>query len=143
MKTGKRHLVGLAILSLLPATMTVAPQAQAPQKTAGQAYIEYRAALDRARTFDDIRPYMESLPVGTRVDSEKVLANLKATSARVRSPKVVAERHTPGGAIVSVEGVNAANAKTSADVHLIEERGVWKMPFPSTALVRIPRLSLG
>jgi hypothetical protein len=141
MKTRTSQLVRLAILSLLPGMMTVSPQAQASQKTAGQAYIEYRAALDRARTFDDIRPYMESLPVGTRVDAEKVLANLKATSARVRSPKVVAEQHTPSGAVVSVEGVNAANAKTSADVHLIQERGVWKMPFPSTALVRIPRSS--
>jgi hypothetical protein len=113
-----------------------APSAPSPQ-TASQFYLEYRAAFDRAKTLEDILPFMtaqkrqqaEAMPAILR---DLGLESMKATET-VTGVKILKEESTPTGVTLTVESVRAAQRKTGVvtvakgTLTIVKEGGAWKI----------------
>ena len=105
------------------------PQAQA--KTATQFYKEYLVAFEKAKTIDDILPFMtaenrkqaEATPKDER---DKMFGMIKILSHH--DVNVLKEEHSADGkTILSVEGIDADKAKGTGKVTLVKEGSAWKI----------------
>jgi len=120
---------GLAILLAIAATGSIL--AAQDQKTASQFYIDYRAAFDKARTVDELLPFMsaesrkqvEATPAADRV---KMFELMKAMG-KVTNLKIVKETKTADGATLNAEGLDADKKKTTGIISIIKEGGAWKV----------------
>jgi hypothetical protein len=117
--------------SLMLALLSTAALAQQPAQTASQFYMKYRAAFDKAKTVDDILPYMakenraqvEATPAA---DREKMFGMIKIMNT-LTGVKILKEERTADGATLTVEGVDADKKKSTGTVTVIKEAGEWKV----------------
>ena len=118
------------LLALAFAGVTVWAQTQ--QKTPSQFYMDYRAAVDKAGTLEEILPYlsteirqpMETIPAAQR---PRMLQAFKAMRGSVTNFKVVKEIPTGNGATLNVEGLNPEQKKTMGTIQIVKEQGQWKI----------------
>ena len=122
---------GVLVLSVL--VMAPSPlAAQATQKSASAFYLEYRAAFLKAKTPEEVMPYMaarnrqqfEKTPPEAR---PKMFAMMKAALDGLANVKVVEEETTEDGVTLSVEAIDANKKKRTGTVELIKEGGAWKI----------------
>lgn len=120
---------GLAILLAIAATsMILAAQ---DQKTASQFYMDYRAAFDKAKTVDELLPFMSAesrkqVEATPAVDRAKMFELMK-TMGKVTNLKIVNETKTADGATLSAEGLDPDKKKTTGTISIIKEGGAWKL----------------
>ncbi|MCC7009946.1 MAG: DUF4878 domain-containing protein [Acidobacteria bacterium] len=107
--------------------------AQAPaagEKTASQAYLEYRAAFEKAKKVEDLLPYMaaarrkdiESTPAGER---GKMFEMIKMFDTN-RNVKILKETRSGATATLSVEGTDEGQ-KATGTITMVREGTAWKV----------------
>ena len=127
-RTGVRRFVAVVVSWLAGASLLAAAQ-QGPATT---AYLNYRAAVARAATIDDVRPLLakeglarlEGTPQAQR---PMMLGLLKDLSAGVTNVRVVKETIVGDRATLKVEATDASSkAPARATVEMAREAGAWK-----------------
>ncbi len=126
-----RHVVRLAAACVVMAIVAAPVAAQKPEQTVSQFYMTYRTAFDKAKTIDELLPYM----------SKETRAQVEATPAAERpkmfgvikimgtltNVKIVKEEKTATGATLTVEGVDSDKKKTTGTIEVVKENGAWKI----------------
>jgi hypothetical protein len=122
----------LAALLVAGAAFATSAQPAASYKNGTEFYLAYRAAFTKAKTIDDILPWMTK----ARVDE------MKKTPAAQRAQmfgmikemddhtniKVLKETPKGAGAELQVEASSASSkSKSTATVTLVKEAGAWKL----------------
>jgi hypothetical protein len=126
----KKLLVWLAPLVIAIAAM-VTTAAQPASQTASEFYVEYRAALAKAKAIEDLSPYMskemkakvESTPAAER---PKMFEFVKQMSASMTNVKVLKETKTAEGVTLTVEGMDGTD-KMTGQIRIVKENDAWKM----------------
>jgi hypothetical protein len=124
------------LLVAWPHAQGTKPVAAPHPQTATEFYLEYRAVFDKARTLDEILPFMtaqkrqeaKAMPAMVR---QFGLESLKSTK-NDNNVTVLREDQTVTGATLAVEGVRPPRGKTAAavvkgTVTLVKESGAWKI----------------
>jgi hypothetical protein len=125
------RLASLSIGMAVAASVTLA-QTKGGAETGAQFYMKYRAAFDKAKSFEDIAPFMSAksrkeMEARSADDRKKVFGLAKMLGA-VQSPKVVKEEKTADGATLTVEGIDPMDSKkTTGTIKLVRENGSWKL----------------
>jgi hypothetical protein len=123
-------LLSLAIMALLiPAAMPA--HAQPPGQTAADFYLAYRTVFDKAKSVDELLPYMatatrakvEATPAEERAEMFDMIKTFDTT----RSIKVLKEAKTETGVTLTVEGVDEDGAKLKGTIEIVKENGAWKL----------------
>jgi hypothetical protein len=128
MRGARLFAVGLVILVAGAAAVLAAGE---PAKSPTQAYLDYHAAVLRARTLSEVLPYLSAAYRGMlesrpKKDHPVWLERLKE-SANVTDLKIVKE--TIAGDKCTLEGT-ATSARGNAvhgKVNLVKEGGAWKL----------------
>jgi hypothetical protein len=118
---------------LVPALLMVLASAPtlALQQTASQFYLGYRAAFAKAKSIDDLLPFMsqervEQVKATPAADRAQMFEMIKMMDT-VTDVKVVKETKSAKGATLSVEGLDEHQKKATATVELIKEGAAWKL----------------
>jgi hypothetical protein len=118
--------------SVLLVTSAVAPLfAQNAGQTASQFYLAYRAAFDKAKSIEELLPFLskqsadrvKATPAGERPKMFELMKMMGTLTA----VKVLKETKNGDGATLSVEGVDADKAKTKGTIEIVKEGGAWKL----------------
>jgi hypothetical protein len=119
-----------ALAALTAAVHTPVPQAQG-EKTATQFFLEYRAAFEKAKSMDEILPFMvkerRDDMVKTPAPERKKKFERMQMMSDARNVKVVSETKTDKGVELSVEGVDAQKQKATGRIQVVREGGSWKI----------------
>jgi len=124
----RRAAACLAVLLLAAAAVT---PVLAQKDTPTQFYTKFREAFDKAKSIDDLLPYM----------SKQNVDQVKATPEKDRAPmfemmhemgvvknlKVTKETKTATGATLQAEGLGPDGAATHGTIEIISEGGAWKV----------------
>jgi hypothetical protein len=126
-------------LALFVATMVAlaaAPgAAQTPTstyKTAGEYYLAYREAFVKAKTVDELAPWMsksrrDQIAKETPADRKEMFDMIKMFDDRTNI-KVVKESATATGAELQVEGISAeSKSKGTGVITLVKEGTAWRV----------------
>ena len=116
------------------ATMLVAGvvTAAAPaDQTASQFYLAYRAAFDKAKSIDELLPFMakknvEQVKATPEAQRAQMFGMIKEMGA-LTNVKIVKEAKSGDGATLSVEARGPDKAKTSGTIEILKEGGAWKL----------------
>jgi len=106
--------------------------AQTTAKTPAEAYLGYRAALLKARSLDDLRPWFSKDGVsklGSLPADQKgmMLEMIKDMSGAITNVKVVGEDIKGDTATLRVEGTDTGDKSVKkATVDIVREGGSWK-----------------
>jgi hypothetical protein len=127
--TSRALLVCLAIVS----AGLSRPAAQAPAgQTATQFYVAYRQAFDKARTIDELLPWMaeknrNQVAETPAADRAQMFGMMKAMGT-ITDLKVVKEDRQPdGSAVLTCEAMDPDHKKTTGKVTIVKESGGWKV----------------
>jgi hypothetical protein len=106
--------------------------AQKPAQTASQFYLKYRAALEKAKTVDDVLPYLAKENRGQiektpAADRAKMFELIKMMSNQTGVKVLKEERAADGSVTLAVEGVDADKKKNTGKVTIMKEGGEWKV----------------
>ena len=123
-----RLVIAALLLSLSASSLAFAQKEQ----TASQFYMKYRAAFDKAKTIDEILPYMakenkaqvEATPAADRAKMfEMVKMMSKLTDVKI----VKEERSADGGATLTVTGTDMDKHASTGKVTIVKESDGWKV----------------
>lgn len=126
------HLACTAALVVALAAAGAAQTATSTYKTAGEFYLAYRAAFVKAKTIDELTPWMSKMrrdQIGkeTPADRKEMFDMIKAFDDRTNI-KVVKESATASGAELQVEGISAeSKAKGTGVITLVKEGTAWRV----------------
>ena len=124
------RLASLSIVMAMAASVTLA-QTKGGSETGAQFYMKYRAAFDKAKSFEDIAPFMSAKSnkdMGSKsADERKKMFGLVKMMSAVKDLKVLKEEKTTEGATLTVEGVDMMAQKTTGTIKLVRENGSWKL----------------
>jgi hypothetical protein len=121
--------------AMLVAVLTVQAAvtgAQPAAKTPSEAYLGYRAALLKAKSLDDLRPWFSKdgvAKLGSLPADQKgmMLEMIKDLSSAITNVKVVGEDIKGDTATLRVEGTDSGDKSTKkASVDIVREGGTWK-----------------
>jgi hypothetical protein len=120
----------VAVLLAFAAAGTIAVAAQT-QKTASQFYMDYRAAFDKAKSVDELLPFMSAESrkqvEGTPAPERAKMFELMKTMGKVTNLKIVKETKTADGATLTAEGLDPDKKKTTGTINIVKENGAWKL----------------
>jgi hypothetical protein len=116
-------LIAAFVLSAIPATA---------QKTATQFYMDYQAAFAKAKTIDEIMPFMakarvdemKATPAGER---GKMFEFIKMMAAEHKNVKVTKETKTPTGYTLDVTATTSDKKTATGTVDIVNEGGAMKI----------------
>jgi hypothetical protein len=102
-----------------------------PAQTATQFYMKYRAAFDKAKTVDEILPYMSKanraqVEATPAADRAKMFEMIKMVGM-LTDLKVLKEEKAADGATLTVEGIDMDKKKSSGKVSIVKEGADWKV----------------
>jgi hypothetical protein len=117
-------------VAVLLAGLAVAP-AFAQNQTASQFYLAYRAAFDKAKSVDELLPYLaktsadqvKATPVAER---GQMFQMMKAMGA-LTDVKILKEAKSGEGATLTAEGIGPDKKKTTGTIEIVKEGGAWKV----------------
>lgn len=126
-----RQLVSWSILALLTVVFLAPASTTAQGKTAQQFYQEYVAAFAKAKTIDDILPFMaaenrkqaEATPKAERDKMFEMIKMFGHTDIKV----IKEEKGADGGTVLSVEGVDADKKTSTGQITIVKEGTAWKI----------------
>jgi hypothetical protein len=116
-------LIAAFVLSAIPATA---------QKTATQFYMDYQAAFAKAKTIDEIFPFMakqrvdemKSTPAAERA---KMFEFVKMMASEHQNVKVTKETKTPTGYTLDVSATTSDKKPATGTVEIVTEGGAMKV----------------
>jgi hypothetical protein len=132
MTSSRRRFVSCAPLLALAFAATLSAQPTGTYKTGGEYYLAYRAAFMKAKTIDEIVPWMskqrrDQVAKESPADRKEMFDMIKAFDDRT-NVKVLKETPTGSGAELQVEGVSAeSKAKGTGVITLVKEDGAWRI----------------
>jgi hypothetical protein len=126
--------VTLALAGVMVSLAGVATHTQAPapaQQTATQFYMAYRAAFDKAKSIDELFPYLssknrEEAEATPAADRAKMFEVIKMMGA-LTDVRVIKEARTADGATLTVEALDSEKKKATGTVEIVKEGGAWKV----------------
>src|SRR5262245_14806414 len=125
-----RLMLSCSMLIVAALTFTTTLTAQAT-KTPTQAYMEYHAALMKAKSLDDLMPFVSA---AAKKETASFPAEMKQGAPDMMREmtvqpgfKVTKEDIAGAKATLTVEGVNKAKAKTVITVSMVKEGTAWKL----------------
>jgi hypothetical protein len=106
--------------------------AQKPAQTASEFYMKYRATLAKAKTVDDVLPYLAKENRGQiektpPADRAKMFEMIKMMSSQTGVKVLKEERAADGSVTLAVEGMDVDKKKNSGKVTIMKEGGEWKL----------------
>ena len=128
----KSKTLACAIVIVVGLVQTLPAQPAATYKTGAEFYMAYRQAFAKAKTIDDLLPWMSkskrdqmgAMPAGERA---KIFGMIKAMDDHTNI-KVVKETASATGADLQVEAVSTGSkSKATATITLLKEGGAWKL----------------
>jgi hypothetical protein len=125
------RLARFVIASLVLVLTSSLALAQKPAQTASDFYMKYRAAFDKAKTLDEILPYMAKenraqAAATPAADRAKMFEMVKMMN-KLTDVKILKEERTADGATLTVEGIDTDKKKNSGKVTIVKEDGEWKL----------------
>ena len=129
--TARRVVVCLVVSALVAATFVRPASAQSAGQTASQFYLAYRAAFDKAKSIDELLPFLskkgaEQVKATPAADRPKMFELMKMMGT-LTEVKIIKEAKNGDGATLTVEGVSADKTKTKGTVEIVKEGGGWKL----------------
>jgi hypothetical protein len=125
----RRRIAGFVAAAIV-AGLAAMP-ARAADQTASQFYLAYRAAFDKAKTIDELLPYMAKKNVdqvkSTPADQRAKMFEMIKEMGALKNVKVLKEAKNGDGATLTVEALGPDNAKTTGTIDVIKEAGAWKI----------------
>ena len=101
------------------------------EKTPSQTYMEYHAALQKAKSINDVMSFMSAK---RKKEGESMPAELKSGMIQMMRDgglqpgyKVIKEDKTATDATLQLEGVDKGKNKTLTIVKMVREAGAWKI----------------
>jgi hypothetical protein len=120
-------------LALVAAMLVAVPlaSATAADQTASQFYMAYRAAFDKAKSIDELLPFMAKKNVDqVKATPEEQRAQffemIKETGA-LTGVKILKEAKNGDGVTLSVEALDSDKKKTTGSIDIVKEGGAWKL----------------
>jgi hypothetical protein len=118
------------ILAVIAALMVTVLPLASQAKSATDSYKEYQAAYAKAKSFNDILPFMSkaqvtafnAIPEAQRKSMWEMTRSMDPTDV-----KVVKETATPTGATLDLTGVGSDKKPVKGTVQLVKEGGAWKI----------------
>lgn len=132
MPVRRRSLVAVTALVLAIALPVAAQTATSTYKTAGEFYLAYREAFVKAKTVDELAPWMskarrDQIAKETPADRKEMFEMIKMFDDRTNI-KVLKETATATGADLQVEGVSAeTKSKGTGVITLVKEGAAWRI----------------
>src|SRR5262245_17915484 len=126
-----RRLAQWSIAAVVMVACAAPSLVQAQNKTGTQFYLEYVAAFAKAKSIEQIFPYMaaenrKQAEATPKAEREKMFEMIKMLGHS--DIKVLKEETGAGGTtVLSVEGVDSDKKKSTGTVTLIKEGGAWKI----------------
>ena len=115
-------LIAVFVLSAIPATA---------QKTATQFYMDYQAAFAKAKTIDEILPFMAKENVdqvkSTPADERAKMFGMIKMMNDYTNVKVVKETKTATGYTLDVNATNSEKKPAKGTVEIVTEGGAMKL----------------
>jgi hypothetical protein len=116
-------LIAAFVLSAVPATA---------QKTATQFYMDYQAAFAKAKTIDEILPFMakarvdevKATPAGERA---KMFEFIKMMASEHKNVKVAKETKTATGYTLEVTATTSDKKTATGTIEIVNEGGAMKV----------------
>ena len=129
--TARRVVVCLVASVLVAATFVPPASAQGAGQTASQFYLAYRAAFDKAKSIDELLPFLskkgaEQVKATPAADRPKMFELMKMMGT-LTEVKIIKEAKNGDGATLTVEGVSPDKTKTKGTVEIVKEGGAWKL----------------
>lgn len=129
----RRSTFATACCALLLAALTVVSGFAAGQttETATQFFLKYRAAFDKAKTIEELLPYMASevrkqIEASPASERPKMFEMVKAMSTYT-DLKVTNEERTEKGVTLTAEALDSTKAKSIGTIQVVQEGGAWKI----------------
>jgi hypothetical protein len=121
----------LLVVPLLIGLTALPALAQKPGQTASQFYLSYRTAFDKAKSIDDLKPFMsketlDQIDATPAAERSKMFEMIKMMGA-LTGVKVLKEAPGPKGATLTVEGIDSDKKKATGTVEIVKENGAWKL----------------
>jgi hypothetical protein len=117
-------------VAVLLAGLAVAP-AFAQNQTASQFYLAYRVAFDKAKSIDELLPYLakanaDQVKATPAADRAQMFQMMKAMGA-LTNVKILKEAKSGEGATLTAEGTGPDKKKTTGTIEIVKEGGSWKV----------------
>jgi len=123
-----RQLTAVFVIALvwIAAPAVRASQASSAQaQTATQVYLAYRAAIDKAKSLEDLAPYLSKARQAYKMMD---LDMIKDVEGEMQNPKVTSEDRTDTAAALTVEAISKTDKKpVKFAVRMVREDGAWKV----------------
>lgn len=132
MSLSLRSILSVALALAVVATTGVSAQPAATYKTGTEFYLAYRAAFDKAKTVDEILPWMAKArrdqaaktPAADRTQMFDMIKEMDDNTGI----KVVKETATATGAELQVEATSGpSKSKATGVITLVKEGGAWRL----------------
>lgn len=125
-----RLVAAIALAAVCLAPVPMAAQAPAATKTASQAYLEYRAAFEKAKAIEELLPFLAAARrkqvEGTPAADRKEMFEMIKTFDTTTNVKVLKEARTAAGATLTVEGTDEGK-KATGEISMVREGTTWKV----------------
>ncbi len=100
-------------------------------KTPSQVFLEYRAAFEKAKTVDEILPFMSKetkaeIAKSPAAERKQMFSMMQAMSD-ARGVKVVKQTTNDKGVELAVEGTTPDKKKSTGKIQMVKEAGAWKV----------------
>lgn len=127
----RRRVAGFAAAALVSGLVTTPVHAQKADQTASQFFLAYRAAFDKAKSIDELLPYMakknvdqvKATPPAQRAQMFGMIKEMGALT----NVKIVKEAKNGDGATLTVDALGPDKAKTTGTIEIVKEDGAWKL----------------
>ena len=130
----KRTAIAWCLMLAVAVPVVAAAQgAAASAKTGTEFYLAYQAAFAKAKSIDDVSPWLakeqrDKIAKTPKEDMKMMFGMMKELSSDFTDIKVVKETPTATGADLDVEAVSkSTKSKTTAKVSLVKEGGEWRI----------------
>jgi hypothetical protein len=125
------RLARFVIASCLLAWASGLTFAQQPAQTATQFYMKYRAVFDKAKTVDEVLPFMAK-PMRAQIEATPAaergkMFDMIKMMGMLTDVKVLKEDRTAEGATLTVEGIDMEKKKSTGKVSIVKEGSEWKL----------------
>ena len=131
MSVSRRSLLVFAAAVLAFALPVAAQTPRSTYETAGAYYLAYRAAYDKAKTIDELAPWMSKARrdeiAKETADGRNEMFDLIQMFDDFTNVKVLKQTKTTAGAELHVEGVSANKSRSDGVVALVKEGTAWRI----------------